>query len=72
MYCRSSRYLIASKVRTYFGFGGFVHSRKRAIGCDDEEVAVEGGGFGDADREQGFKEGGIQWGEITPDGETNR
>lgn len=48
-----------------------MHSRKRAMGCD-EEVAVEEGGFGDVDREEGFKEGGIQWGEITPDGETNR
>lgn len=35
-------------------------------------MAVGGVGFGDADREEGFKEGGIQWGEITPDGETNR
>ncbi len=41
-----------------------MHSRKRAMGCD-EEVAVEEGGFGDVDREEGFKEGGIQWGEIT-------
>ena len=43
------------------------------MGCDGEkEVAVEGCGFGDADREEDLNEGEIQWGEITPDGETSR